>query len=385
MLIPLGTTRSRTRSPAVTYSLIVGCIAAFMVQNAVSVDEWRGYAIRGNGFEWYQLFTSTLLHGGLLHLGFNMLVLLALGPNVEDKLGHIKYLLVYLLGAVSAGLAHMLFSSAGAIGASGAIAAVAGAYLVLFPSSRIICFTIWIGFIGRMPIPAWWFIGIKIAIDILAGGFGGNTGIAHAAHLGGYALGIVAMLLGLQFRLIEREPQDLFTYFRQKRRKAAIQEAIREQQSRVESTVGVDAEEHLSPQARRMHEERAAIARLVALGEFDEAAGAYERFTQEHSPTERGAALSSKHQLLLAEHLLRSDRPALALQAFHGFVAAYPRDRETPSASLMMGLLLARRLGRPGEARPHLEWARPRLSGDEQQLAGQLLAEIGDENPTKDD
>ncbi len=382
MLIPLGTTRSRRRSPALTYAITATCVAAFIVQNAtgqstVGLPDWWPYALHGNGFRWYQLFTSTLLHGGLLHLGFNLLVLLALGPNVEDKLGHFKFLLLYLAGAAAAGGAHLTFSSNPAIGASGAIAAVAGAYLVLFPGSRIICFTIWIGYIGRLPVPAWWFIGIKIAIDILAGGFGGNTGIAHAAHLGGYALGIVGVLLGLQLRLIEREPRDLFTILRQKQRKAAIQEAIREQQQRIESTVGADAEAHLSPEARKMHDDRSTIARLVAMNELDEASAAYERFTQEHSATERGAALSTKHQLQLAEHLLKSDRPALALRAFHGFVAAYPRDRETPSASLMMGLLLARRLGKPEEARPHLEWAHKRLAGDELALADTLLAEIG--------
>ncbi|MEL6498476.1 MAG: rhomboid family intramembrane serine protease [Planctomycetota bacterium] len=376
MLIPLGTTRTRRRSPAVTYAVIGACIAAYVVQGSLAVGDWIPYAVRREGFAWYQLFGSTLLHGGLLHLGFNMLVLLALGPNVEDKLGHIKYLALYVLGAAAAGGAHVAFSQSPAIGASGAIAAVAGAYLALFPTSRIICFTIWIGFIGRMPIPAWWFIGIKIAIDILAGGLGGGTGIAHAAHLGGYALGIGGALLGLQVKLIAREPQDLFTIIRQKQRKAAIQEAIREQQQRIEKSVGADAESQLSPEAKKMHEDRATIAKLIGLGELDEAAAAYERFTQEHSPTERGAALSSKHQLRLAEHLLKSEKPALALQAFHGFVAAYPRDRETPSASLMMGLLLARRLGKPEDARPHLEWARPRLTGDEQTLAETLLAEV---------
>lgn len=379
MLIPLGTTRTRRRSPAVTYAVIGACIAAYLVQGLIAVPDWWPYALGGNGFTWYQLLTSTLLHGGWLHLVFNMIVLLALGPNVEDKLGHVKYLLLYLIGAAAAGGAHLVFSDAAAIGASGAIAAVAGAYLVLFPTSRIVCFTVWIGYIGRMPIPAWWFIGIKIAIDILAGGFGGSTGIAHAAHLGGYALGIVGMLLGLQFKLIEREPQDLFTVIRQKRRKAAIQEAIREQQSRIERNVGARSAGHVPAETRRMHEERSAIARLIGIDQLDEAAAAYERFTQKHSPTERGAALSARHQLRLAEHLLKSDRPALALQAFHGFVAAYPRDREVASASLMMGLLLARRLGKPAEARPHLEWARPRLAGDELGLADTLLAEIGPE------
>ncbi|MEO1582993.1 MAG: rhomboid family intramembrane serine protease [Planctomycetota bacterium] len=357
------------------YSIIGLCVIAFLTQSSADRSAWAGLMVVRSGFEWYQLFSSTLLHGGWLHLIFNMIVLLALGPNVEDKLGHARFLGLYLLGAAAAGFAHILFSQAPAIGASGAIAAVTGAYLVLFPTSRIICFAIWITVVGRIAIPAWWFVGINIAIDLLAGGLGGGTGIAHAAHLGGYALGIGGIMLMLQFRLLAREPQDLFTYFRQKRRKAAIQDAIRQQQARVEDTVGADAEPERTEAERRLAEARSEVARLVQLGELDEASTAYERLTREHEPTDRGAALSMKHQLQLAEHLIRSDRPALALQAFHGFVAAYPRDRQTPSASLMMGLLLARRLGRPAEARPHLEWARPRLLGDEQQLADALLAE----------
>ncbi|MEM9167932.1 MAG: rhomboid family intramembrane serine protease, partial [Planctomycetota bacterium] len=234
MLIPLGTDRHRRRSAVVTYTLVAVCVVVFPITHAMPRQETLPYAVWRNGFEWWQLFTSAFLHGGWLHLIFNMLVLAALGPNVEDKLGHLRFILVYALGAAAAGGAHVAFSMNPAIGASGAIAAITGAYLVLFPKTRIICFAFWITVVGRIHVPAWWFIGLNIAIDLLAGGFGGNTGIAHAAHLGGYGFGIIAMMAALGVGWLSREPNDLATILRQRRRRAAIQQAVREQREGVQ-------------------------------------------------------------------------------------------------------------------------------------------------------
>lgn len=385
MLIPIGTTRARRRSPLVSYSVIALCAAAFVTTSVLPVlgpgvlsrlPVWR------HEFAWWQLATSAFLHGGWLHLIFNMIVLAALGPNVEDKLGHFRYLALYALGAAASGLAHVAASPNPAIGASGAIAAVTGAYLVLFPATRIICFAFWFTVIGRIQVPAWWFIGLNIAIDLLANGFGGETGIAHTAHLGGYALGIAAAFLLLQFRLLTREPNDLFTILRQKRRRAAIQAAVRDHQDRVARTVGADARP--SPISPGLARDRAKVARLVAIGEMGEAVAAYEQFSAAHEHALRGASLAPDHQLRLAEHLLAADRPRLALHAFKCFAATYPTDRQTPGVQLMVGLLLARRLSSPDEARSVLSAVEPRLDGDDRDLARQILSEIGPASPTKD-
>jgi membrane associated rhomboid family serine protease len=369
----------------VTYTVIALCIAVFVPTSVMPVIDpgllsrlpvWR------HGFEWWQLATSAFLHGGWLHLGFNMLVLAALGPNVEDKLGHLRYIALYTLGAAASGMAHVLSSPNPAIGASGAIAAVTGAYLVLFPATRIICFAFWITVVGKIQVPAWWFIGLNIAIDLLANGFGGGTGIAHAAHLGGYALGIAVVFLLLQLRLLAREPNDLFTILRQKRRRAAIQAAVRDHHDRVARTVGADA--RAAPVSPGLARDRAEVARLVAIGEMGEAVAAYERFSAAHEHTVRGASLAPDHQLRLAEHLLAADRPRLALHAFRSFAATYPTDRQTPGVQLMVGLLLARRLAQPDEARSVLTAVEPRLDGDDRSLARQILAELGRASPAKD-
>ncbi|MGP1272240.1 MAG: rhomboid family intramembrane serine protease [Phycisphaerales bacterium] len=378
MLIPLGTDRSRRRTAFVTYGVIAACVMVHLVLGVL--NEWDraavALAVRRDGFEWWQLFSSAFLHGGWLHLLFNMLVLAALGPNVEDKFGHTGFVVLYAIGAAASGTAHIAFSANPAVGASGAIAAVTGSYLVLFPGTRIICFAFWITVVGRVAVPAWWFIGLSVAVDLLAGGLGGNTGIAHFAHLGGYALGIGGTMLLLQIGALRREPADLFTILRQRRRRAAIQAAVRGQQDRVRQTMERGREAADSPEAHRLAMARREIARLIGQSELAQAASAFERFADDYDLAEPGNGLPPDQLLRLAEHLLTQQRTESAVRAFRAFVTHHPAHAQAPSSRLMLGLLLTRRLGRPNEARSFVVEARERLVGDELELADELLREI---------
>lgn len=146
------------------------------------------------------LLTSIFLHSGLMHLAGNMLFLWVFGDNVEDYFGHLGYLTFYLVCGVGSGLVHVLFnlgSRIPAVGASGAISGVMGAYAVLYPGHRILTFF----FIFLIPVPAILILGYWFVIQFLEGvggigmGLRGGGGVAIWAHIGGFVMGVLITLL----------------------------------------------------------------------------------------------------------------------------------------------------------------------------------------------
>ena len=144
------------------------------------------------------LISSIFLHGGLMHLGGNMLFLWIFGDNIEQKFGKIKYLGIYLIWGILAGLIHIYGDTSSAIpavGASGAISGILGAYLVIFPKARIQTFLM-LGFFWRMMhIQARWFLPFWLIFQNLLpffiGGFGvAGGGVAYLAHIGGFVVGL---------------------------------------------------------------------------------------------------------------------------------------------------------------------------------------------------
>lgn len=147
-------------------------------------------------------FFSMFLHGGWLHFIGNMWYLWIFGDNVEDKLGHFRYIIFYLLCGIFASLAHIYFnidSSVPTIGASGAIAGVMGAYVLFFPKGKILTLIPIFIFIEFIEVSAYFFLGFWIFLQLLQGVFSLSSsanagGVAWWAHIGGFAIG---MLLGL--------------------------------------------------------------------------------------------------------------------------------------------------------------------------------------------
>jgi membrane associated rhomboid family serine protease len=144
------------------------------------------------------LLSSTFLHGGLLHLGGNMLFLWIFGDNIELKFGRLKFLGIYLVWGIGAGLVHIvgdLNSPIPAVGASGAISGILGAYLVMFPRAKITTFMTLGFFMRMMHVPAKFFLPYWLVIQNLLpmfiGGFGfGAGGVAYLAHIGGFVIGL---------------------------------------------------------------------------------------------------------------------------------------------------------------------------------------------------
>lgn len=139
-------------------------------------------------------FTSMFMHGGLMHLGGNMLYLWIYGNNVEDYFGHTRFLLFYLVGGIAAAALHIAFSPNSPIpmiGASGAISAVLGAYFVLWPRARVLVLVFLIFFVTTIWLPASIVLGFYFVMQVFSavGDLGGGGGIAFLAHIGGFAFG----------------------------------------------------------------------------------------------------------------------------------------------------------------------------------------------------
>lgn len=151
------------------------------------------------------LVTSMFLHGGILHLLGNMWYLYIFGDNVEDRLGRLQYLAVYLVSGLFGSLLHILVSPHSAIptiGASGAISGVMGAYLVLFPRARVLTLVPILFFLRFLYLPASLLLGFWILMQLLYGcsAAPGSGGVAYFAHIGGFAVGVLAALLARRRR-----------------------------------------------------------------------------------------------------------------------------------------------------------------------------------------
>ena len=217
-MLPIRDINPSRNFPIVNSTLIGINVVIFLVQMSMGAEADRFIYIYGlvparytithvsSYFTPFQQVFSFLsfmfLHGGFLHLLGNMWSLYIFGDNVEDRLGPFRYLLFYLLCGLASGISHLalnLNSNIPTIGASGAIAGVMGAYLILHPSSRILTLIPILIFPWFVEIPAFFFIGIWFVLQLLnAAGSQGAGGIAWWAHIGGFIFGIIFLKMALK-------------------------------------------------------------------------------------------------------------------------------------------------------------------------------------------
>lgn len=217
-MIPLRDDTPSHRLPIVTVALIVintlvflyqqylagtGQLEGFIYQAALIPSEVTRFS---NPLVVADFFSSMFMHGDWLHLIGNMVYLWVFGDNIEDTMGPILFIVFYLGCGVAASLAHILidpFSSTPTLGASGAIAGVLGAYLILFPRARVQTLVFLFRFIRVVSISALWLLGFWFVLQLLPGilsiGSQGG-GIAYFAHIGGFVVGAVVMWLYAQLR-----------------------------------------------------------------------------------------------------------------------------------------------------------------------------------------
>jgi len=180
--------------------------ARYFALSELNPGDWAG--------RYLPIFTSMFLHGGWLHLLGNMVYLWIFGDNVEDRLGHVRYLIFYLATGLGAALVHAHLapdSTLPTVGASGAISGVLGAYFVLFPHARVYTLVPFVFvFLGVVEIPAAVYLGFWFAMQVLSGAAGlaaqvdaDGGGVAWWAHIGGFVMGMAVAAL-----LRARRPQE---------------------------------------------------------------------------------------------------------------------------------------------------------------------------------
>jgi len=222
-MFPLRDTQRSYSKPVVTVLLIVVNILVFLYE--FSLDDYQlnhlisHYGLVPVRFHAANIFTSMFLHGGWLHVLGNMWFLWIFGDNIEDILGHGKFLLFYLMCGAAAALLQVFFnfdSRVPMVGASGAIAGVMGAYMVKFPHARILTFVLIIFFIYTFEVPAWLMLIYWFALQLF-GGFDSITvsqysqggGTAFFAHVGGFIAGMILIfMMGTRQRYYRR--RDLY-------------------------------------------------------------------------------------------------------------------------------------------------------------------------------
>ena len=213
--IPLGDRNPRVviGHPYVTWGLIAACVLAFIVHSGLDPRTGHLVALRYGLIPatitgeaalspevaaippWATLITSMFLHGGVMHLVMNMLFLGIFGDNVEDAMGHRRFVLFYVVCGAAAALTHVVIApgmTTPMIGASGAISGILGAYLILHPKAWVT----FLVFVFPFTLPAWILLGGWFVIQFLSA-LGGGGGVAWWAHVGGFVAG---MLLVARFR-----------------------------------------------------------------------------------------------------------------------------------------------------------------------------------------
>jgi membrane associated rhomboid family serine protease len=215
-MIPLRDDQPSFSTPFINYFLIVVNVVVFLWELSVShralgvflvefgvIPQHTLLVLTGQSPDMpvtaiLPLFTSMFLHASFLHVGGNMLFLWIFGDNVEDYLGHFRYLLFYLLSGLAAEVTHILLninSRVPSIGASGAIAGVMGAYFILYPRARVL---VWFPPIFLFHVPAWLILGYWFLINFLSGtatsiaeSTQSSGGVAFWAHVGGFVAGML--------------------------------------------------------------------------------------------------------------------------------------------------------------------------------------------------
>ncbi len=314
-----------------------------------SVRAWG--ILNPHALKLHQFFTYQFLHGDLWHIVGNMLFLWVFGNSVNSKMGNVAYLMFYLAAGVFAAIGFVATSNNPVLGASGAIAGVTTAYLVLFPHSQVTMFYwLWL-YIGSMHIKALMVIVVKIILwdNILAPRLfsGGMDMVAYEAHLAGYLFGFTLCMVLLLIRALPRDQYDILALakrYNQRRQfrgmMADPQAPGQAQHSRVARHVFAGRPVAMPVVDERTMRLRQEISNAISRSDYPTAVQAYESLMVHDG----AQVLPRRNMLEIANQLKLMGRFPQAAGAYEKFLKSYPTDPEAPSARLMLGILYTRYL-----------------------------------------
>ena len=383
MIIPIGTDNPLKRIPLMNYGLVAINVIIFLITygphstgpGPMNYEVLRTQAIRfmlnPELPHLYQFISYAFLHADWMHLLGNMLFLYIFGNNVNDKLGHLGYLLFYLGSGVFSGLGHALLHTSSVIGASGAVAAVTGAYMVLFPKTYVRIIYI-IFFIGTAEFPAFYFILLKLVIwdNVAQLALNTTSNIAYSAHLVGYAFGIGVPMALLALKLLPHSQFDLWAVTQRWHRREKYRRVVEKSldpysitgSGRKTVSSKVIEPRPLTPQQQQVQKLRADISQAVSSSNMTDAIEAYDQLLE----IDPGHVLHLQPQLDIANKLAHLGRHEDAAHAYELFLKSYPRYPFIEQIQLMLGLIYSRYLKNKEKARQHLQAALEKLSNPTQ-------------------
>jgi membrane associated rhomboid family serine protease len=371
MILPIRTSIRPRRTPYANYALIAANIIIFLLEyhadpraGGVVFRPWvRQFMLTPARPYLWQFISYAFLHGGLMHIFFNMFFLYLFGNNVNDKLGTTGYVCFYLAGAVFSGIGHTLVSNNPVLGASGAVAAVTGAYLVLFPQT-LITVIYWFIFIGTTELPALYFIAFKmILLDNVIVRY--TPHVAYDAHLAGYAFGIASLLLMLTTGLIAGSGFDLWAMLKRWNQRRRYRDVVSSGYDPFtgRTTRPIKAKEIKKTPAQKQHDERinelrSEIANRIDQRNLSAAAELYLELIRLDS-----TQIPPRQYLLdIANQLASENRHPEAAQAYEKFLTHYGSYEYAEQVELMLGIQYSRYLNKPDLAIKHLQAAAEKLA-----------------------
>ena len=343
-------------------AIIAVTLAMFLVQTASKSVEAQ-LLLRPDELSATGLLGSAFLHGGWGHLLGNMLFLYIFGNNINDALGHAAYVGFYLGGAVAAGLVHAALSDSPALGASGAVFAVNGAYLAMYPRSRVVLLVFYL-IITTISLPAIWLMGIYFALDLFMGlntsVFGQSGNVANWAHVGGMVFGVVVAVGMMRIGLVPRDRFDMLAMLERRKARRANAAELRKLGQTHQSAMDIVPASKADPLVAQTQDLRAQIAEASDHGEATRAADLYLELVR----IDPRQTLARDAQLEMANQLYRESRHADAAAAYERYLERFaPRpDAESAGARLILGLLYARYLDDAARARQTLSRAADELA-----------------------
>jgi membrane associated rhomboid family serine protease len=376
MLLPIRTNIEPNRVPYTNYALIAVNVIIFLITYTGGEQNLRPWAsgfmlTPAYPFLW-QFITYAFLHGNVGHIFGNMYFLYIFGNNVNDRLGNLGYLCFYLAGAIFSAIGHILAASlhgsgiaTPVLGASGAIAAVTGAYLVLFPQT-LITIIYWFFIIGTMEIPAIFLIMFKmIFIDNII--VRSTSNVAYDAHLAGYAFGILSILLFLIIRIIPGDQFDLWAMLTRWNKRREYRSAVSEDDGPfpVRLSRRIKVKDVTSETQQKAEDASVAIKRqiynLLNQGNLASAAQLYV-----DSQSKLIGALPKQTMLDIANQLMSAGQWQQAAEAYEKFLSLYGSYEHTEQVQLMLGIIYARYIINKEKAVDYLKKAAAKLSDDGQ-------------------
>lgn len=381
MLIPLRTDSPLRHTPYVNWALIAANVLVFLYTQRYP-DVTTTYELSARHPQLLQFLTYQFLHAGWLHLIGNMLFLYIFGNNVSDRLGHLGYAALYIAGGIFAGISYLLTTNvdSGLVGASGSIATVTGAYLILLPRSNVTIVYFYI-LVGVAEVASLWFILGFFAYDIFLN-FSARDSVAHTAHIGGTIFGALMCIVLLATRLLPRDPFDALAMIQRWNRRRQYRDMVAggynpfeyTQPSRLNPFSRQREPAPPDPRTSRILQLRGDIADELAATNLDQATRHY----SELKMLDIQQVLPRQQQLDVANHLAHQSLYPQAAEAYETYLKAYPKTEQTGQVELMLGLIYARYIPQTDRARDYLTRAASKYhDGREYDMARAELARLG--------